>query len=164
MAPIQAFHINIHCIHTNISCAKIPIPNNKQTLISTFHQLSKYGLGIIRNKSCLISPCVQLSTHWSTLQFPIMIIMTKFTKRDLIHKSNFVTLKRHNFIYTVHTSYNLNVTRVVYAETTRVAHACFCQKHAMTHATNYLCVQGYTRLYHLFTRKVEFYMHTRVWL
>ena len=52
--------------------------------------------------------------------------------------------------------------RIVYAEDTRVAHACFCQKHAMTRATNYLRVQGYTRLHHLFTRKVEFYTHTRV--
>ena len=66
------------------------------------------------------------------------------------------------YIYTVHTSYNLNVTCVVYAEATRVAHACFCQKHAMTRATNYLRVQGYTRLQHLFTCKVEFYTHTRV--
>ena len=65
---------------------------------------------------------------------------------------------------TVHTSYNLNVTRMVYAETTRVAHACFCQKHTMTHATNYLCVQGYTCLHHLLTRKVEFTRTHVCWL
>ena len=53
-------------------------------------------------------------------------------------------------------------TRGIYAEATQVAHACFCQKHAMTHAINYLHVQGYTHLHHLFTRKVQFYMHTRV--
>ena len=62
----------------------------------------------------------------------------------------------------VHTSYNLNVTRMGHAEATRVAHACFWHMHAMTRIINYLRVQGYTRLYHLFSRKVQFYMHTRV--
>ena len=63
---------------------------------------------------------------------------------------------------TVHTSHNLNVTRMRHAETTRVACACFCQKHAMTRTTNYLRVQGYMRLHHFFTHKVEFYTHMRV--
>ena len=34
--------------------------------------------------------------------------------------------------------------------------------HAMIRATNYLRVQGYIHLHHLFTRKVQFYIHTRV--
>ena len=52
-------------------------------------------------------------------------------------------------------------TRRGHASCTRM-YACFCQKHTMTHATNYLRVQGNTRLHHLFIRKVQFYTHTRV--
>ena len=63
--------------------------------------------------------------------------------------------------YTPATSY-VNLTRTGHAEATGVAHACFCHIHAMTRATNYLCVQGYMRLHHLFTRKVQFYTQTRM--
>ena len=43
-------------------------------------------------------------------------------------------------VRTVHTSYNLNMTRVGHARTTRVTHTYFCHIQASTHNVIYLRV------------------------
>ena len=68
--------------------------------------------------------------------------------------------------YTVHTSYNLNVTRVVHACHTQEPHvlytSIFTSIHAITRNRIYLRVQAHTRNHHLLTRKAHFSTHTRI--
>ena len=68
--------------------------------------------------------------------------------------------------YTVHTSCNLNVTRVVHAchtQEPRVLYtSIFTSIHAITRARIYLRVQAHTRNRHLLTRKAHFSTHTRI--
>ena len=90
------------------------------------------------------------------------LVISKFT---LICVYTSISIEIHN-ICTVHTSYNLNVTRVVHACDTQEPHvlytSIFTSTHAITHNRIYLRVQAHTRNHHLLTRKAHFSMHTRI--